>query len=184
MRKNKLIRTIITVVVLITVVVVLVQHFHIRYFHTVEPEVLYTSGQPRGMDYPRLLYRYHIATIVNVRMAPEHRERNWRSEEIVWARSNAVRYIEMPIDRDKYFPDQQTQQQFLAIMADKDNLSVLVHGSGDDRRVAMLVAVWLRRGQGQTSEQTIGVIEKIIDGGLLTQEEVKFINGLTQQVSQ
>ena len=56
--------------------ILLVRHFHIKSFYIVQPGVLYISGQPRGMDYTRLLYKYHIATIVNVRFASEHRERN------------------------------------------------------------------------------------------------------------
>ncbi|TFG48357.1 MAG: hypothetical protein E4H40_04805 [Candidatus Brocadiia bacterium] len=70
--------------------VLLVRHFHIKNFKVVEPGVLYTSGQPRGMDYTRLLYKYHIGTIVNVRIPNEHRERNWYNEEIVWVRNNGV----------------------------------------------------------------------------------------------
>ena len=62
----------------------LVRHFHIKNFHIVEPEVLYTSGQPRGMDYTRMLYKYHVAAIVNVRSASEHREKNWHNEEITF----------------------------------------------------------------------------------------------------
>ena len=159
---------------------VLVRHFHIKDFCIIEPAVLYTSGQPRGMDYPRLLYRYHITTIVNIRSPSEHKEHNWYSEEIAWTRKNGVSYIEMPIEKSSYFPDEQIQDDFIAIMANKDVLPVLLHGSGDDERVAMLTAAWLRKSRGYTAEQTVGVIKKIIDNRELTKAEISFINHLVK----
>jgi protein tyrosine phosphatase (PTP) superfamily phosphohydrolase (DUF442 family) len=161
-------------------VILLVRHFHIRGFRVIEPGVFYTSGQPRGMDYTRLLYRYHIATIVNIRPASEHRDQNWHSEEISWTRSNGVNYIEMPIEKSRRLPDKQTQDQFLAIMADKNKLPVLLHGSSDDKRVAMLVAVWLQKNQGYTFEQTIKVVKEIIGDKELTEDAIKFIDALAK----
>jgi protein tyrosine/serine phosphatase len=168
------------ILVTATAVILLVRHFHIPDFQIVKPGVLYTSGQPRGMDYTRLLYRYHLATIVNIRPVSEHREQNWYSEEIIWAKNNGVNYIEMPIEKKDYFPDKQMQDKFLAIMADKNNLPVLLHGSSDDKRVAMLAAVWLEKGQGCSVEEATKVVEKIIDDRKLTEAEVKFIRDLAK----
>ena len=166
------------IILLVTAAVFfLVGHFHIKNFHVVEPGTLYTSGQPRGMDYTRLLYKYHIATIVNVRSASEHRERNWFNEEITWAKNNGVRYIELPIRRDNYFPDKKTQEQFLNIMADKENLPVLLHGSGGRKRVPMLAAVWLIKSGSLSIEETVKVIEKI-NSRRVTKAESKFISDL------
>lgn len=158
----------------------MVRHFHIADFHVVKPGVLYTSGQPRGMDYTRLLYGYHLATIVNIRPVSEHREENWLNEEIIWAKNNSINYIEMPIEKNNYFPDKQTQDKFLAITADRKNLPVLLHGSGDDKRVAMLAAVWLEKSQGQSVEETTKAVEKIIDNRKLTEAEIKFISHLAE----
>jgi len=180
MKKKKSPTGLILILLIAAVVVLLVRHFHIRDFEIVKPDVLYTSGQPRGMDYIRLLYRYHIATIVNVRLVSEHRERNWYNEEIIWAKSNGVNYIELPIERDNYLPNKQTQDKFLAIMADRDNLPVLLHGSGDDKRVVMLTAVWLAKNQKYTAEETIERVEKIIDNKKLTKTERNFITNLTR----
>ena len=149
-------------------------------FRVIEPDVLYTSGQPRGMDYTRLLYRYHIATIINIRPVFEHRDQNWNSEEISWTRSNGVNYIEMPIEKSRRLPDKQTQDQFLAVMADRNNLPVLLHGSSDDKRVAMLVAVWLQKNQGYTVEQIVKVVRTIIDDREPTEDELKFIADLAK----
>jgi protein tyrosine/serine phosphatase len=170
----------IIILLIAAVVVLLVRHFHIQDFCVVKPGVLYTSGQPRGMDYTRLLYRHHLATIVNIRLVSEHQDDNWHNEEVVWARNNEVNYVEMPIEKGRYFPDKQQQDNFLAIMAERKNLPVLLHGSSDDKRVAMLAAVWLEKSQGQSVEETIKAIEKIIDDRKLTEAENKFINDLAK----
>jgi len=171
----------IIVVLAVAFAVFLVRHFHIKNFNIIEPDVLYTSGQPRGMDYTRLLYKYHIATIVSVRMPSEHIEKNWHNEEITWVRNNGVKYEELPIDRSidrsNYFPDMITQRQFLELMSDKQNLPVLVHGSSGRKRVAMLAAVWLIKGKGLSVDETARMVEKI-KSKQVTNEEMKFLQEL------
>jgi len=167
------------IILLATVAIILLaKHFHIKNFHIIEPEVLYTSGQPRGMDYTRMLYKYHIATIINVRSASEHREKNWHNEEVTWVRNNSVKYIELPIEKANYFPNKETQDQFLAIMADKNNLPVLLHGSGGEKRVPMLTAVWLIKSKGLSVEETTEIIDEINDDRKITEAESKFITQL------
>jgi len=162
----------------IAAIILLVRHFHIKNFYVIEPSVFYTSGQPRGMDYTRMLYKYHIATIVNVRPASESREKNWYNEEITWVRNNHVKYIELPVEKANYFPNKETQDQFLAIMADKSNLPVLLHGSSGEKRVPILTAVWLIKAQGYTVEETIKIVDKINDDRKITEAESKFITQL------
>jgi protein tyrosine/serine phosphatase len=86
----------------------------------------------------------------------------------------------MPIEKTSYFPDEQTQDNFIALMADKDHLPVLLHGGRNDERVAMLVAVWLRRSQGYTAEHTADTAKKIIEDRELTEGEIAFINHLVK----
>jgi len=166
------------ILIAVAAVIFLVRHFHIKSFHIIEPEVLYTSGQPMGMDYTRMLYKYHIATIVNVRSASEHREKNWHNEEITWVRNNGVKYIELPIEKTNYFPNKETQAQFLAIMADKNNLPVLLHGSGGEKRVPMLTAVWLIKTKGYTAEQAFKIVDEINGDREISQNEMEFITQL------
>lgn len=176
--KKKTPSGLIVILLIIAAVIFLVRHFHIKNFYVIEPDVLYASGQPRRMDYTRLLYNYHIATIVNVRSASEQRERNWYSEEITWVRNNSVKYISLPIEKSNYFPDEATQSEFLAIMADKENLPVLLHGSGGEKRAPMLTAVWLIKSKGLSVQETIKVVEKINDDRKVTETETEFIEGL------
>jgi len=164
--------------VIIGVIVLAVRHFHISDFCIIVPEKLYTSGQPRGMDYTRLLYNYHIATIVNVRSASEHRDKNWHNEELVWVKKNAVKYIELSMDKQDYFPDSRIQDRFLSLMSKQEYLPVLLHGSGDDKRVVMLTAAWLRKAQGFSAEETIQKIKRIIDDRPLTEQEIGFVTDL------
>ena len=170
------------ITVAITIAVIgLVRHFHIKNFCVIKEHVLYTSGQPRGMDYTRLLYKYHIAAFVNVRTETEHRERNWYSEEEIWVRNNGVRFYELPVDRSvsraDYFPDRATQERFLDVMRDKNNLPVLLHGSSGRKRVSMLTAVWLIKAQGFSTSEAIEVVERI-KASAVTGAERKFIEGL------
>jgi protein tyrosine phosphatase (PTP) superfamily phosphohydrolase (DUF442 family) len=168
------------IVLLALAVFLLVRHFHIKHFNVVEPDVLYTCGQPRGMDYTRLLYKYHIGSIVNVRSASEHRERNWHNEEVTWVRDNGVNYFELPIEKDEYLPDEQTRERFLAIMADKTNLPVLLHDSNGKKRVSILAAVWALKANKCSAAEAVGLVERIKDQPVLDAER-NFINSLAQQ---
>ncbi len=179
-KKKQPLRVVIIILLIIAATALLFDHFHINNFRTVEPGVFYTSGQPGGMDYTRLFYNYHIATIVNIRPASEHRDENWRNEEIVSTRNNGINYIEMPIEKTDYFPDKQTQEQFLTIMANKSNLPVLLHGGRNDKRVAMLEAVWLVKSQKCTVGQTVNAVERILKKRKPTEDEIKFIESLSK----
>jgi protein tyrosine/serine phosphatase len=169
------------ILVAIAVIIFLVKHFHIKNFHVIEPDVLYTSGQPQGMDYTRLLYGYHIATIINLRSQAEHRDRNWYNEEVTWVRSNGVKYFEMPLDRNPnspgQFPDANMQEQFLSIMADREDIPVLIHDGSGESRPAMLASVWLRKVRGCSVEDTVRLAEKL-KGQPVTATERNFIENL------
>ena len=180
-KKKQSLAALYIILIVTAAAIFLVRHFHIKNFHVIEPGVLYTSGQPRGKDYYRLLYRYHIATIVNVRPASESRTQNWYNEEITWVRSNGVKYFEMPLDRNidspAHFPDANMQERFLAIMADKENLPILIHDSSGESRAAMLAAVWLAKGQKLSIEQVLTVAERIKNEPL-AESETGFIHSL------
>jgi protein tyrosine/serine phosphatase len=179
-KKKQSLAALYIILVAVAVIIFLVRHFHIKNFHIIEPGVLYISGQPRGMDYPRLLYRYHIATIVNVRPASESREKNWYNEEITWVRNNNVKYIELPIDKISGLPDKDTQDEFLAIMADKKNIPVLLHEGSGEQRVPMLTAVWLVKVKRYTAEKAIKAAEEIHGDRIMTEAERKFIAELAK----
>jgi protein tyrosine phosphatase (PTP) superfamily phosphohydrolase (DUF442 family) len=179
-KKNPL-RAIITIAIIAAAAVLLVRSFQIPDLNCINPGILYTSAQPRGMDYTRLLYKYHIATIINLRSPAEHREQNWYSEEMTCVRSNGVKYVEMPLDRKvdspAHFPDANMQKQFLDIMADKGNLPVLIHDGRGEARVAILAAVWLAKDRQNTIEQVLAKTVEIKEEPLI-ERETSFIRGL------
>lgn len=176
--KKKSISPIVILVLIICISILAVKHFHIADFRVISSEKFYTSGQPKGMDYFRLLYKYHISTIINVRASSEHRERNWYNEEVAWAKDNAINYIELPISREDYIPDSQLQEKFLSIMNESTNLPVLLHGSGDDKRVAMLTAVWLKKVQKLPMDEILVEIKKMVDNKPITEKDMNFIKDL------
>lgn len=168
--------------VIILFIVGLVRHFHIKNFQTVMPGVLYTSGQPRGMDYTRLLYGYHIAAFVNLRSADEHHDQNWYNEEIVWMKSNGVKYIELPIEKNSPgdgIPDTEESRKFLEIMSQSTNLPVLLHDSSGKKRVSYLAAVWMLKSGGFNLQQTIDKVQQI-KGRPLTDREMEFLQSVAK----
>ncbi|MGA2915194.1 MAG: hypothetical protein ABSE89_04125 [Sedimentisphaerales bacterium] len=168
--------------VIILSVIGLTKHFRIKNFQTIAPGVLYTSGQPRGMDYTRLLYKYHIATFVNLRNPDEHRDQNWYNEEVSWMRSNGVKYIELPIEKNVSaddIPDMNNCQKFLEIMSQKVNLPVLLHDSNGKRRVSYLAAVWMLKSGNFDLQQTIKKVKQI-KGRSLTEQETAFLQSIAK----
>lgn len=173
--------TTIVIALVVIIMVCLVRHFHIKNFQTVLPGVLYTSGQPKGMDYTRLLYKYHLATIVNLRQIDEHREDHWYNEEMTWVKQNSVNYVPLPVTkRPDYFPPVEVQREFMKVMADTRNLPVLLHSSSGRKRVSMLTAVWLVKAKGYSVSEAVDVLEKI-KGKSATKKEKQFIEDLAKK---
>jgi len=173
-KNNNSLKSLLTIIVFAAVIVGLVRHYHIKNFKTIVPGVLYTSGQPRGMDYTRLLYKYHIGTFVNLRQSDEHREENWYHEEISWKDDSGVNYIEIPInkqDTDKFLNDNASREKFNMIMGDKSNWPVLIHGNNGTKRPAILAAHWLIQLNGYSVDQAIATAEEIREAPLSDREK-------------
>jgi protein tyrosine/serine phosphatase len=182
-KKKSPLRMIITIAIIAFAIILLINDFKITDFNVIQPGTLYTCGQPRGMDYTRLLYKYHIGTIINLRSPSEHREQNWYSEEINWVRNSGIKYIEMPLVREinnpLHYPDANMQEKFLSIMADKRNLPVLVHDGKGESRVAIMAAVWLAKNQQLPAGKIIAESLKIKEAPL-DESEKNFIQNLTK----
>jgi protein tyrosine/serine phosphatase len=172
----------IVVAVGVLLAIFLVRHFHIKNFHTVVPGELYTSGPPRGMDYTRLLYKYHLGTIVSVRQSLEHREENWYNEEKTAVRTLGVRYVELPVEKqtgEMGYPNELTQLKFRALMSDQNNLPVLVHGNSGRKRVSRLAAAWLIKDKDYSVDDALKMMKKIKEAKL-TDKEIAFVKGLAK----
>jgi len=171
------------VAVIAFAIICLVKHFHIKNFNVIDRGILYTSGQPRGMDYTRLMYKYHIATFVNLRVIAEHREDNWYSEEFEWMKSNGVKYFELPVDRKiavDEIPDNESFRKFLEIMNDKTSRPVLLHDSSGKDRVSYFAAVWMLKSGGFSLEETIKKVEKL-QKAPLDEKELAFLKSIANK---
>lgn len=150
------------------------KHFRIKNFNVVEEDILYTSGQPRGMDYTRLLYKYHIATFINIRTPNEHREANWYNEEAQWMKESGVKYIEMPMNKNSTFrqvADSNDLQEFLKIMNDKTKLPVLIHDNTGRNRVPYMAAIWMAKSGKYDMQEIIKRTEHIKEVALTDEEK-------------
>jgi len=179
-RSKNIIKPLLLIAVGVLLIIIMVKHFHIKHFRVVVPGQLYVSGQPRGMDYYRLLYKYHIAAIVNVRVPYEHRTHNWYNEEKVWVKNNGIRYIELPIQTnadDIAIPTKQQTDMLLKILSSEENLPVLVHGGSGEERVPLIAAMWLIKGHDCSVEDAVKTAEKI-KGEKLSQQEIDFLTSL------
>ncbi|MCE5340477.1 MAG: hypothetical protein LLF92_05040 [Planctomycetaceae bacterium] len=171
------------IAVIVFAITGLVKHFHIKNFNVIDNGILYTSGQPRGMDYTRLLYKYHIATFVNLRIVGEHREDNWHSEEVEWMKSNGVKYFEMPVYKKisvDEIPDNEACREFLDIMSDKTNRPVLLHDSTGRNRVSYFAAVWMLKSGNFSLEETINKVEKL-QKEPLDEKELAFLKSIANR---
>jgi tyrosine-protein phosphatase SIW14 len=151
-------------VIIALLTVAAVRHFHIKNFNVIKEGVLYTCGQPRGMDYTRLLYKYHITTFINLRIVGEHREENWHQEEVEWMKSSGVKYIELPISKRtpiNEIADTEQFRMFMDVMNDKSNYPVLVHDSSGRDRVSYFTAIWMLKSGGFGLEETVTKVEKL-----------------------
>jgi len=178
MKKKRPIIAVVTLIVVAAIIALFVEDFRVEDFHIVEPRVLYTCGQPRGMDYLRLLYKYHVVTWVNVRPVTEDLQANWYPAEMNFVRENGLAYHTLSIDRDAAVPDPVTCRRFLDIMAQAVNRPVLLHGDRNDRRVALLTALWLRKGLNLSPEQALARVRAMPGGRDLAAEHLAFIDAL------
>ncbi len=180
MKKKNPIFSLLWITVIVLAAVLLMKHFHIKNFNVIDKGVLYTSGQPRGMDYTRLLYKYHIAAFVNVRMPIEHRDENWQTEEIEWMKSCGVKYFELPVYKKisvDETPDNEACCKFLEIMSDKSNWPVLLHDNNGKNRVSYFAAVWMLKSGGFSFEDTIKKVEQL-QKAPLDEKELAFLKSI------
>ncbi len=183
MKNSGTLKSIVIIVLAVFVITGLVRHFHIKHFRVVEPGVFYISGQPRGMDYTRLLYKYHIGTFINVRSSAEHREQLWYNHEVTWMRQNGAKYIELPVPKagpNANFPDENTRRQFISVIRDPANRPVLLHCSNGTSRAPLFAAIYFVQIKGLTIEQTLTNVEKLKDEAL-SAGEIEFIRTLLQR---
>ena len=105
-------------------------------FHTIRKEVLYRSGQPRGLGL-EFVNLYGIRTLINLR-SPDS---NGTPEEKAFAAEKGLNFYNFSIGSSAAEIDNAVKR-FMAIAADKSNWPILVHCSRGKERSGVLSAIY------------------------------------------
>jgi len=125
-------------------------------FGCVRRGVLYRSGQPGTVGLQRLVDRYGIRTIVNLRSQAKVQGDPLGQEEMTFARARRLRFFVLPLNDDpaKYVGE------FLRIATDPANRPVLVHCAAGKERTGLAVAVYRIAVQGWSRERALREMQR------------------------
>jgi tyrosine-protein phosphatase SIW14 len=137
------------------IVVAVRQQAQTRNFHVVRPGVLYRSGQMTKEGLQRVLYDYHIKTVISLRDGQSQRDRDeeefCKSEDINFVRILPSRWG----DEGGSVPVEAGVQRFRAIMGDPRNYPVLVHCYAGIHRAGSYCAIYRMEFEHWTNAQAI-----------------------------
>lgn len=138
--------------------------YHLRNLHTVEPGVLYRSGQltPTGLKYT--LRRHQIKTVVTLRTVRDPDKPYLDEWEADVCATHGVRHIRIVprawlVDENGELPAEEVVREFLAVMDDSANHPVLIHCFAGVHRTGTLCAVYRVEYQGWTADRAIAEME-------------------------
>jgi protein tyrosine/serine phosphatase len=123
------------------------------HFLVVTPGVLYRSGTLDPDHLARVLNRYEIRTVVNLRTPREQSDGEWRAQEVTTCRQSEVELIDLPMRTN--VPDIQQIDEWLRILADPARLPVLVHCAHGVQRTGVMVAIYEMERLGKTKEEVL-----------------------------
>ncbi len=118
-------------------------------FHVVHSDVLYRSGQPRGLGL-RVVDWLNVRTYLNLRVT----ESNTVFDEIAFCREHGVRSVVAPFTH-RAISLQHAVDRFLELMDDPSNYPVLVHCSRGKERSGVLAAVYRMEFNAWTNERAL-----------------------------
>jgi len=130
-------------------------------FGTVAEGVLYRCPQPKGGQW-RLLERYHIASVVNLRAADQSPD-ELNAEKRACSRAGAI-FVHIPVI--ELVPTDTQVRAFLSAVR-KRRGPVLVHCEHGEDRAGMMVAAWRVKVQGWPIAKALREMERFrgrIDG--------------------
>jgi tyrosine-protein phosphatase SIW14 len=136
--------------------------FHLRNFDTVEPHVLYRSGQlsETGLKYAIALHG--IKTVVTLRADNKPNQDEW---EEAYCNSHQVRYVHLNprswnTDDHGELPATKMVAEFLSMMDDPANYPVLIHCFAGVHRTGTLCAIYRLDYQHWSADRTIAEMEQ------------------------
>ncbi|HDZ74882.1 MAG TPA: protein tyrosine phosphatase [Aurantimonas coralicida] len=117
--------------------------------HTVEPEILYRSGQLDDDDLEALIRQKGIRSVLNLRGV--HPLEAWSREETLVAAEYGIDYYAVPISA-RSVPDMATMTRIARIMKDAPK-PILVHCQGGADRSGLASAIFEYAVDGDTAEE-------------------------------
>ncbi|MFO0802673.1 MAG: tyrosine-protein phosphatase [Gemmataceae bacterium] len=138
---------------------------HFRNLHTVEPRVLYRSGQLSRTGFTLTLRAREIKTVVTLRTVRDPTKPYLDEWEADVCRERGIRHIRilprpwLP-DSDGRIPAEESVRQFLEVIENPENHPVLVHCFAGVHRTGVVCAAYRIRQQGWSAERAIEEMEK------------------------
>ena len=123
----------------------------VHHFATVEPGVLYRSGQPNAAGWRRLRDQYGIRTVVDLR--ENLPEAAWAVTERRFCRDNGIELVKMSVGPDRLTDEE--IERFVAIVSDPARQPVLVHCLHGSSRTGVVVAAYRIAAQGWPCQEAI-----------------------------
>jgi tyrosine-protein phosphatase SIW14 len=122
------------------------------HFLTVEPGVLYRSGQlgPRALE--QVCREARIRTIVD--LVGEKRDRSEVQNEVEFSRKNGIQYLHLPLPGAAVGIEDHVNR-FLSVLDDPRNRPVLVHCWQGVTRTGIMVAVFRMEYQGVENREAL-----------------------------
>jgi tyrosine-protein phosphatase SIW14 len=124
------------------------------HFLTVTPGVLYRSGTLQPHNLEKMIERYGIKTVVNLRPLPKQSKPDWYIEEAGICRLKGVKLVNIPMLGNTP-PSEEQLAQWLTLLDNKENLPILVHCAQGVIRSGIMVAIYEMEYLKKDNERTL-----------------------------
>jgi protein tyrosine phosphatase (PTP) superfamily phosphohydrolase (DUF442 family) len=127
---------------------------HLPYYHfrTVQAGAFYRSGQPTGPELERVIDRYGIRTVVNLRDEAARAGSDWWEQEHAAAARKGVRHMDVPCAGGEP-PTPEQVAELLAVWDDPANRPILVHCRQGSVRSAAAEGLWRIEYMGESGPE-------------------------------